>query len=1137
MKKNVMLIVTAWTIILISAHMCGAAEAYAYTITATAGTGGTITPGGSVTVNEGGSNLIAAVNGGRLYTSSDSGVNWTERRPAGDFDKGWQSVASDSDGSNLIVCYSRLYTSSDYGATWTERRPAGDFDKEWYSVASDSDGSYLIAGTIEGYLYTSSDSGVNWTERQPAGSAYTDWRAADSDADGSHLIAANDCGFVHTSSDYGATWTKRRPNGVISKNWRAVASDDDGSNLIAGHNAGRLYTSSDYGATWIIRRPDGVDTNKSWNAVASDKDGLNLIAGIFNLSNGRLYTSSDSGVNWTERQPAGDTNQNWSSVASDSDGSNLIAGIYGGGYGRLYTSSDSGVNWTERRPAGNFNKEWYSVASDSGGSLTFTIAANTGYAIADVLVDGISVGAVASYTFSNVTANHTIAASFAINTYTLIITSPNGSVIRTPDKPTYTHGETVTLTATADSGFVFDVWTGNAQGSENPITITMDSNKTISADFIKEVIYIDGPGMLDQEGATYVLTGDLAVAGTYFTIAADNITFDLGGHTITGPQAYAGNIPCISVDGFNNVTIKNGKIKGGFNFGIRLRNTQGNIVANIVEEGPFCGIYLQSSSNNQILNNTLNYIGYPAGAYQGILLASSPDNTVNGNTICSCIEGIDIDSSPGSRIINNVISFNVGTGISVDSSSNSVILSNTMDPIGVGIFSRLSSSLEIKSNTIKKSEQGISGTEGGGNVVADNFIESSDYERFGASLERTITAGVPVNFSMSISNINKIPCPGFHVNEITVSPAENIQYSIEGNNLETSFTPSRDGLYSMYVSLTDDLNNTLINRFYFGDKETIRLYFRKMDGCVDYGYLLTEPPVEIEERHCARVIEFAPHELHDIAGISQIINIYALFDYRGGENIGGLFFGSATRIFPFVTQDVLGYRKALPGTAYQRTSMNLEFSKWIYNDWNDYKNVILQLLGSSPSITTQPQDPGYADITYLYTTKPVVRAISNDNVLLLSATMDTGNQGAASLVLQGKGTTDISVGMPDTTKTYEIFYDGVSAIDNPDCVVNNNSNGMIDVTINLESLHVLEVRSAGLIYGDVDGIPGITAQDALVTLKHAAGIITLTGDALEAADVDDTDHTTTPGDVTGNDALLILQYSAGIIDAFPVEGS
>ena len=49
--------------------------------------------------------------------------------------------------------------------------------------------------------------------------------------------------------------------------------------------------------------------------------------------------------------------------------------------------------------------------------------------MADVLVDGVSVGAVTSYTFTNVTANHTIAASFAINTYTITATAgANGTI-------------------------------------------------------------------------------------------------------------------------------------------------------------------------------------------------------------------------------------------------------------------------------------------------------------------------------------------------------------------------------------------------------------------------------------------------------------------------------------------------------------------------------------------------------------------------------------------------------------------------------------------------------------------------------------------------------------------------------------
>ena len=56
------------------------------------------------------------------------------------------------------------------------------------------------------------------------------------------------------------------------------------------------------------------------------------------------------------------------------------------------------------------------VSVKEGASQTFAVAAGNGYEIADVLVDGSSVGAVESYTFSDVKANHTISASFSKTT-------------------------------------------------------------------------------------------------------------------------------------------------------------------------------------------------------------------------------------------------------------------------------------------------------------------------------------------------------------------------------------------------------------------------------------------------------------------------------------------------------------------------------------------------------------------------------------------------------------------------------------------------------------------------------------------------------------------------------------------------
>jgi hypothetical protein len=48
-----------------------------------------------------------------------------------------------------------------------------------------------------------------------------------------------------------------------------------------------------------------------------------------------------------------------------------------------------------------------------GAGKLFTITADAGYHIVDVLVDGVSIGATTSYTFVNVQGNHTISATFA----------------------------------------------------------------------------------------------------------------------------------------------------------------------------------------------------------------------------------------------------------------------------------------------------------------------------------------------------------------------------------------------------------------------------------------------------------------------------------------------------------------------------------------------------------------------------------------------------------------------------------------------------------------------------------------------------------------------------------------------------
>ncbi|MEN6440490.1 MAG: hypothetical protein ABFD97_18095 [Syntrophobacter sp.] len=67
------------------------------------------------------------------------------------------------------------------------------------------------------------------------------------------------------------------------------------------------------------------------------------------------------------------------------------------------------------------------VSVDYGANRTFTITPDPQYHIVAVSVDGASVGAVTSYSFTNVTAAHGISATFAIDTLSITTAIEGGS--------------------------------------------------------------------------------------------------------------------------------------------------------------------------------------------------------------------------------------------------------------------------------------------------------------------------------------------------------------------------------------------------------------------------------------------------------------------------------------------------------------------------------------------------------------------------------------------------------------------------------------------------------------------------------------------------------------------------------------
>ncbi len=70
--------------------------------------------------------------------------------------------------------------------------------------------------------------------------------------------------------------------------------------------------------------------------------------------------------------------------------------------------------------------------------------------------------------------------------YNLTSSVAQGQGSVAPASGSYTSGQSVTVTATPASGWLFDRWGGDLSGSTNPATITMSANKTISAYFVQD---------------------------------------------------------------------------------------------------------------------------------------------------------------------------------------------------------------------------------------------------------------------------------------------------------------------------------------------------------------------------------------------------------------------------------------------------------------------------------------------------------------------------------------------------------------------------------------------------------------------------------------------------------------------------
>lgn len=313
------------------------------------------------------------------------------------------------------------------------------------------------------------------------GAAYT-YNVTATDPDGNTLIFSltiSPTGMTINSSSGLITWTPTTSGNYnvtveVSDNGSPVKSITQSFTIAVGGSGTSLgqvqLTSPSDGATL----PPG-DIPFSWSSVSNAtkyqfiiyySTGQVALDTISSGTSGIVTFNTEGTFIWEVR--AGDNRGNWGVW------SNTWNLIIGSTTPVAYTiTASAGLNGSIS-PSG-------SVTVNQGSDKSFTITPDTGYSIDDVLVDGSSVGAVSSYTFTNVTQNHTISATFntTVNNAPVIISTPVTSAIKNQAysydvNATDSDGDTLVYSlTTTPSGMSINsstgliTWTPTAAGNYN----------------------------------------------------------------------------------------------------------------------------------------------------------------------------------------------------------------------------------------------------------------------------------------------------------------------------------------------------------------------------------------------------------------------------------------------------------------------------------------------------------------------------------------------------------------------------------------------------------------------------------------------------------------------------------------------
>jgi hypothetical protein len=191
------------------------------------------------------------------------------------------------------------------------------------------------------------------------------------------------------------------------------------------------------------------------------------------LSNMAVRVTAVPGVGWSFLRWTGDAGGTNRSITVDLNRNKAVQAVFGTALNTVAQGPGSVVLQPDR-PFNPF-----------GANVRLTAVPQAGYQF--MLWGNAASGSTNPLDFVVRSATQTVAALFlplSANQVTLtVLERGQGQVLRDPGLNVYANGQTVSLTATPDPAFAFMAWSGDATGTQNPLTVTLNGNKSVTALF------------------------------------------------------------------------------------------------------------------------------------------------------------------------------------------------------------------------------------------------------------------------------------------------------------------------------------------------------------------------------------------------------------------------------------------------------------------------------------------------------------------------------------------------------------------------------------------------------------------------------------------------------------------------------